>query len=184
MTLTFDHLSYLLLLFICLVQNNFIQNILIVKTFQKMFIITNLTNTFSVDCTGYMHLSGAVGREFLRRPSAGVGPCCPKGNRAGDGMACNNSDRRQWRKQEAVVGAAASEMQADAKQLLGRNPYFVSEEKATGTPPFCITAVHPAACSAAAAARCSLPPSATLPHNRRSDGRNESCFRGSGCPLR
>ena len=84
-----------------------------------MFIITNLTNTFSVDCTGYMHLSGAVGREFLRRPSAGVGPCCPKGNRAGDGMACNNSDRRQWRKQEAVVGAAASEMQADAKQLLG-----------------------------------------------------------------
>ena len=52
-----------------------------------MFIITNLTNTFSVDCTGYMHLSGAVGREFLRRPSAGVGPCCPKGNRAGDGMA-------------------------------------------------------------------------------------------------
>jgi len=34
-------------------------------------------------------------------------------------MACNNSDRRQWRKQGAVVGAAASEMQADAKQLLG-----------------------------------------------------------------
>ena len=42
-----------------------------------------------------------------------------EGNRAGDGMACNNSDRRQWRKQGAVVGAAASEMQADAKQLLG-----------------------------------------------------------------
>ena len=34
-------------------------------------------------------------------------------------MPCNNSDRRQWRKQGAVVGAAASEMQADAKQLLG-----------------------------------------------------------------
>ena len=34
-------------------------------------------------------------------------------------MVCNNSDRRQWRKQGAVVGAAASEMQADAKQLLG-----------------------------------------------------------------
>ena len=59
------------------------------------------------------------GREFLRRPSAGVGPCCPQGNRAGDGMACTNSDRRQWRKQGAVVGAAASEMQANAKQLLG-----------------------------------------------------------------
>ncbi len=45
-------------------------------------------------------------------------------------MACNNSDRRQWRKQGAVVGAAASEMQADAKQLLVPQPYFVSEEKA------------------------------------------------------
>ena len=47
------------------------------------------------------------------------GTLLPSGSRAGDGMACNNSDRRQWRKQGAVVGAAASEMQADAKQLLG-----------------------------------------------------------------
>ena len=36
-------------------------------------------------------------------------------------MACNNSDRRQRRKQGAVVGAAASEMQADAKQLLDKS---------------------------------------------------------------
>ena len=42
-----------------------------------------------------------------------------EGNRAGDGMACNNSDHRQWRKQGAVVGAAASKMQAIAKQMLG-----------------------------------------------------------------
>ena len=34
------------------------------------------------------------------------------GNRAGDGMACNNNDRRQWRKQGIVVGAAASKTQA------------------------------------------------------------------------
>ena len=34
------------------------------------------------------------------------------GSRAGDGMACNDSDRRQWRMQEAVVGAAASKTQA------------------------------------------------------------------------
>ena len=40
------------MLFICLVQNNFIQNILIVKTFQKMFIITNLTSRFWAGCTG------------------------------------------------------------------------------------------------------------------------------------
>ena len=36
---------------------------------------------------GGSQLTGAAGRKFLRRPSAGVGPCCPKGNRAGDGMA-------------------------------------------------------------------------------------------------
>ena len=34
-------------------------------------------------------------------------------------MARNNSDRCQWQKQEAVVGAAASKMRAIAKQLLG-----------------------------------------------------------------
>ena len=173
------------MLFICLVQNNFIQNILIVKTFQKMFIITNLTNTFSVDCTGYMHLSGAVGREFLRRPSAGVGPCCPKGNRAGDGMACNNSDRRQWRKQEAVVGAAASEMQADAKQLLGAATRISClRRKLPAHRPFCITAVHPAACLKAAAARYFPPLSAARPHSRRSGGSRALSFRGSRCPLR
>ena len=45
-------------------------------------------------------------------------------------MACNNSARRQWRKQEAVVGAAASEMrvqlhEADAGS---RNPYSLARE--------------------------------------------------------
>ena len=34
-------------------------------------------------------------------------------------MACNNGDRRQWRKQGTVVGAAASKMRATAKQMLG-----------------------------------------------------------------
>ena len=41
------------------------------------------------------------------------------GNRAGDGMACNNNDRRQWRNQGIVVGAAASKTQAQAKRMLG-----------------------------------------------------------------
>ena len=41
------------------------------------------------------------------------------GNRAGDGMACNDGDRRQWRKQGAIVGAAASKTQAVAKRMLG-----------------------------------------------------------------
>ena len=31
----------------------------------------------------------------------------------------NNDDRRQWRKQGVAVGAAASRMQAAAKQTLG-----------------------------------------------------------------
>ena len=31
----------------------------------------------------------------------------------------NNFDRRQWRKQEEIVGAAASRMQARAQQTLG-----------------------------------------------------------------
>ena len=34
-------------------------------------------------------------------------------------MACNNGDRRQWRKQGTVVGAVASKMRATAKQMLG-----------------------------------------------------------------
>ena len=42
-----------------------------------------------------------------------------EGNRAGDGMACNSNDRRQWRKQEVAVGTAASKMRAAAKQMLG-----------------------------------------------------------------
>ena len=34
-------------------------------------------------------------------------------------MACNDGDRRQWRKQGAIVGAAASKTQAVAKRMLG-----------------------------------------------------------------
>ena len=43
----FDHLSSLLFEFICLLQNNFIQNNLNVKPFRKMFTIANLTSSFS-----------------------------------------------------------------------------------------------------------------------------------------
>jgi hypothetical protein len=51
-------------------------------------------------------------------------------------MDCNGSDRRQWRKQGAAVGTAASRRQDPLK---GRRicwepqPVFVSEEKAAGT---------------------------------------------------
>ncbi len=34
-------------------------------------------------------------------------------------MACNSDDRRQWRKQEEAVGAAASKTKATAKRMLG-----------------------------------------------------------------
>ena len=52
------------------------------------------------------------------------------GNRAGDGMACNDSDRRQWRMQEAVVGAAASKTQAMRGGCWEPQSELVSEEKA------------------------------------------------------
>ena len=41
-------------------------------------------------------------------------------------MACNNSARRQWRKQEAVVGAAASKMRVQVHEADAgsRNPYL------------------------------------------------------------
>ena len=58
------------------------------------------------------------------------------GNRAGDGMACNSNDRRQWRKQEVAVGTAASRMRVLLKARSIRwvpQPEFVSEEKAADT---------------------------------------------------
>ncbi len=46
-------------------------------------------------------------------------------------MACNNSDRRQRRKQEAAVGAAASRMQGESRRKRWEpQPVPVSEEKA------------------------------------------------------
>ena len=53
------------------------------------------------------------------------------GSRAGDGMACNDSDRRQWWMQEAVVGAAASKTQAMRGGCWEPQSELVSEEKAT-----------------------------------------------------
>ena len=59
------------------------------------------------------------------------------GNRAGDGMACNSNDRRQWRKQEVAVGTAASRMRVLLKARSIRwvpQPVLVSEEKSTCWP--------------------------------------------------
>jgi len=39
-------------------------------------------------------------------------------------MACNDSDRRQWRMQGTVVGAAASKTQAQAMRMLGAATRF------------------------------------------------------------
>ncbi|WP_423729901.1 hypothetical protein [Faecalibacterium hominis (ex Afrizal et al. 2022)] len=47
--------------------------------------------------------------SFLSKCPLGWDPAAA-GSRAGDGMACNDSDRRQWRMQGAVVGAAASDL--------------------------------------------------------------------------
>ena len=60
-----------------------------------------------------------------------------EGNRAGDGMACNSNDRRQWRKQEVAVGTAASRMRVLLKARSIRwvpQPVLVSEEKAARCP--------------------------------------------------
>ena len=59
------------------------------------------------------------------------------GNRAGDGMACNSNDRRQWRKQEVAVGTAASKMRVLLKARSIRwvpQPVLVSEEKVARCP--------------------------------------------------
>ena len=44
----------------------------------------------------------------------------------------NDDDRRQWRKQEVVVGAAASRMQATAKQTLGAATRAVARRRRDG----------------------------------------------------
>ncbi len=49
-------------------------------------------------------------RKFPKQMIRWGGTLLPSGNRAGDGMACNNDDRRQWRKQGIAVGAVASNM--------------------------------------------------------------------------
>ena len=60
-------------------------------------------------------------------------------------MTCNSNDRRQWRKQEVAVGAAASRMRVllNARSIRwGPQPVLVSEEKAPGTqtaPHHCMT---------------------------------------------
>ena len=51
-------------------------------------------------------------------------------------MTCNSNDRRQWRKQEVAVGAAASRMRVllNARSICWvPQPVLVSEEKAPGT---------------------------------------------------
>ena len=50
------------------------------------------------------------------------------GNRAGDGMACNSNDRRQWRMQEVAVGAAASDTQAVRSGCWEPQPELVSDQ--------------------------------------------------------
>ena len=71
---------------------------------------------------GMQYFDRTAGSFFEDRP-LGWDPVA-EGNRAGDGMARNNDDRRQWRKQGVFVGAAASKMQAVAKQMLGAATRF------------------------------------------------------------
>ena len=76
-----------------------------------------------------------VCRSFSEDRPLGWDPAAA-GSRAGDGMACNSNDRRQWRKQEVAVGAAASRMRVllNARSIRWvPQPVLVSEEKAPGT---------------------------------------------------
>lgn len=85
-----------------------------------------------------------VCRSFSEDRPLGWDPAAA-GSRAGDGMACNSNDRRQWRKQEVAVGAAASRMRVllNARSIRWvPQPVLVSEEKAPGTqaaPYHCMT---------------------------------------------
>ena len=53
------------------------------------------------------------------------------GSRAGDGMACNSNDRRQWRMQEVAVGAAANDTQAMRSGCWEPQPELVSDQTLT-----------------------------------------------------
>ena len=80
--------------------------------------------------------TGGGGGSFSEDRPLGWDPAAA-GSRAGDGMACSSSDHRQWRKQEAAVGAAASRMQGPVMGRCRRwepQPVFVSEEKASAAP--------------------------------------------------
>ena len=84
-----------------------------------------------------MHLPGRRAGSFSEDRPLGWDPVA-EGDRAGDGMACNNSDRCQWQKQEAVVGAVASKPRVPIKARSGcwePQLEFVSEEKAAGLSP-------------------------------------------------
>ena len=77
-----------------------------------------------------------VCRSFSEDRPLGWDPAAA-GSRAGDGMACNNNDCRQRRKQGVAVGAAASEMRVPSKarsRCWVPQPELVSEEKASAHP--------------------------------------------------
>ena len=80
------------------------------------FVSSGTFYTFAVGSSA--DASGQRAGSFSEDRPLGWDPIA-EGNRAGDGMACNSSDRRLRRKQGTAVGAAASKMRAAAKQLLG-----------------------------------------------------------------
>ena len=68
-----------------------------------------------------------VCRSFSEDRPLGWDPAAA-GSRAGDGMACNSNDRRQWRMQEVAVGAAASDTQAMRSGCWEPQPELVSDQ--------------------------------------------------------
>ena len=69
----------------------------------------------------------------------------PRRASVGAGLgSCNGNDRRQWRKQGVAVGAAASKMQAIAKQMLGAATRLLSEEELPAHWPYCNVLVRQA----------------------------------------
>ena len=68
-------------------------------------------------------------------------------------MACNNSARRQWRKQEAVVGAAASKMRVQVHEADAgsRNPYSLARESFPPPAHYCFAKIFTSSLSMKAA---------------------------------
>ena len=85
------------------------------------------SNALTDEVTALEREAGGDAGSFSKDRPLGWDPVAA-GNRAGDGMACNSNDRRQWRMQEVAVGAAASDTQAMRSGCWEPQPELVSDQ--------------------------------------------------------